>query len=66
MDNADDEGNVHFSGAWKFARKATPHSPAMAERRLAPILPARRTERARKAHSSLRPPTRLTPVRFSR
>lgn len=27
MDNADDEGNVHFSGAWKFTRKATPAQP---------------------------------------
>ena len=27
MDNADDEGNVHFSGAWKFTRKATPVQP---------------------------------------
>ena len=27
MDNADDEGNVHFSGAWKFVRKATPAQP---------------------------------------
>lgn len=27
MDNADDEGNVHFSGAWKFTRKPTPAQP---------------------------------------
>ena len=27
MDNADDEGNVRFSGAWKFTRKATPAQP---------------------------------------
>lgn len=27
MDNADEEGNVHFSGAWKFTRKATPAQP---------------------------------------
>lgn len=27
MDNADNEGNVHFSGAWKFTRKATPAQP---------------------------------------
>ena len=27
MDNADDEGNVHFSGTWKFTRKATPAQP---------------------------------------
>ena len=27
MDNADDEGNVHFSGAWKFTRKASPAQP---------------------------------------
>lgn len=27
MDNADEEGNVHFSGAWKFTRKPTPAQP---------------------------------------
>lgn len=27
MDNADDEGNVHFSGTWKFTRKPTPAQP---------------------------------------
>lgn len=27
MDNADEEGNVLFSGAWKFTRKATPAQP---------------------------------------
>lgn len=27
MDNADNEGNVHFSGTWKFTRKATPAQP---------------------------------------
>ena len=27
MDNADGEGNVHFSGAWKFTRKPTPAQP---------------------------------------
>lgn len=27
MDNADDEGNVHFSGAWKFTSKPTPAQP---------------------------------------
>lgn len=31
MDNADDEGNVHFSGAWKFTRKATPAQPGDGE-----------------------------------
>ena len=27
MDNADDEGNVHFSGTWKFTRKPMPAQP---------------------------------------
>lgn len=27
MDNADEEGDVHFSGAWKFTRKPTPAQP---------------------------------------
>ncbi|WP_333644177.1 SHIRT domain-containing protein [Parolsenella catena] len=27
MDNADNEGNVHFSGTWKFTRKPTPAQP---------------------------------------
>lgn len=27
MNNADEEGNVHFSGAWKFTRKPTPAQP---------------------------------------
>lgn len=27
MDNADEEGNVHFSGAWKFTRKPTSAQP---------------------------------------
>lgn len=68
MDNADDEGNVHFSGAWKFTRKPTPAQPGDggATAGANPAGKADGTERARKARSSPRPPTRLAPVRFSR
>ena len=59
MDNADDEGNVHFSGAWKFTRKATPAQPGDGGATAG-------ANPAGKARSSPRPPTRLAPVRFSR
>lgn len=66
MDNADEEGNVHFSGAWKFTRKATPAQPGDGGA-TAGANPAGKADGASlEGAQPPRPPTRLTPVRFSR